>query len=146
MLSEICCGSLTLYTCDNCGTNKPQQQSLTRIGRAMKMRTESFTRFDKIRTQNSARAESDLRTLSLYGPGQTIETVQRASIRIFDRSGLHKIGTQPFARTAQVSETRTDLLVSICVKFLRSAIAVQLFKLFCLALERIALEDLPCGY
>ena len=40
----------------------------------------------------------------------------------------------------------TNRFFSICVKFYRSAIAVQLFKLYSLALERIALEDLPCGH
>ena len=131
MLPEICCRSLThkhaivkkikneeMRTFE-CGPNKPQTQYLTRMGRAMNMRTKSLTRVDKIRTQNSARAGSELRTTSLHGPGRTnwncglrAEHAANSNQNLWHERGPNKIGTQPFAQTAEVSEPRTDFLAS----------------------------------
>ena len=89
------------------------------MGRAMKMRTKSLTRVNKIRTQNSARAGSELRTTSLHGPGRTnwncglrAEGAANSNQNIWHERGPNKIGTQPFARTGEVSEPRTDFLAS----------------------------------
>ena len=83
------------------------------------MRTKSLTRVDKIRTQNSARAGSELRTTSLHGPGRTnwncglrAEGAANSNQNLWHERGPNKIGTQPFARTGEVSEPRTYFLAS----------------------------------
>ena len=83
------------------------------------MRNKFLTRVDKIRTQNSAGATSELRTTSLHGPGRTNlncglreEGAANSDQNIWLERGPNKIRTQAFALTAEVSEPRTDFLGS----------------------------------
>ena len=98
VLPEICCSHL-----------KKEEQC---------MRRKSLTWIDKMRTQNSARAASELRTLSLREPGRKDWNCgyQPAGSANSHQNIWHgwpnKNRNQPFVRTEEVSESRTDCLAS----------------------------------